>query len=234
MPTDAELRTLFHEASTPPPSIDAAAVIRRSKRRRLPQQLGAGSVLTLAVAGIGVAGFTGLRGLTPSASETAADAPRGVAESGPFAGTDSTESERDASCVTDAADATSNAVLDLEGRFPASAAAGERVTGALTLTNAGTEPVEAVTLAPTVTLARGGEVLHHRDTAATGTTVALAPGESVDIAVSFDTVGCDADGRATGTALEAGEYTVAAVLELRQPDGSIRVIGGPASVISLR
>src|SRR5690554_4518193 len=72
MPTDAELRTLFHDARfrdelPSGSSIDTASVNRRSKRRRLPQQIGAGSVLTLAVAGIGVASINGLRSFMPSA-----------------------------------------------------------------------------------------------------------------------------------------------------------------------
>src|SRR5690606_3121408 len=79
MPTDAELRTLFRELPAPDASINPTAIIRRSRRRRLPQQLGVGSVLTLAVVGIGFASITGLQGLAPSMM--AADAPAGVAES---------------------------------------------------------------------------------------------------------------------------------------------------------
>src|SRR5690606_3344783 len=123
MPTDAELRTLFRESSAPAATIDATTVIRRSRRRRLPQQLGVGSALTLAVAGIGVASITGLQGLSPSMM--AADAPAGVAESGPLSGADMTTRS---TCTPGAAfEGESNRDVEVASDFPASAQSGETV-----------------------------------------------------------------------------------------------------------
>lgn len=234
MPTDAELRTLFHDASAPAGSIDAAAVIRRSKRRRLPQQLGAGSVLTLAVAGIGVAGLNGLRGIAPmGASDTLADAPAGVSESAPHAWTDGTDLGRSITCSTDAVgEAEVQAGLEVAPRFPATAAAGQPVSGALTLTNTGTAPVAGVAAAPTVTMSRGSEVL--TVTSAVETAVTLAPGDSVTLDFSFDAVDCDTQDDSTGAPLDPGEYTLTAVLRLVPDDGPARLVGGPASAITLR
>ncbi len=68
MPTEAELRTWMHDAGERMPEgaasrIDSSEVIRRSKRRRLPKQLAFGGTLTLAVAGLGIGGVTGLQSI---------------------------------------------------------------------------------------------------------------------------------------------------------------------------
>lgn len=238
MPTDAELRTLFHDAAAPRASLDAAAIIRRSKRRRLPQQLGAGSVLTLAVAGIGVASINGLQALAPmGASETMADAPAGVSEGAPvpWAGADSAQSERTTSCVTDAvSDPDLQAGLTVTPGFPATAASGQTVAGVLTLTNTGTEPVGGIATALTVTLSRGSEVLVHLDHSPAERKVALAIGESVTLDFWFNAVECAEPGDAIGAPLEPGDYTVSATLQLLPYEGPAVLVGGPASVISLR
>jgi hypothetical protein len=72
MPDDHGLSDLFHASDAPrTPPIDANEIIRRSRRRRLPRQIGAGSVFTLAIAGIGVAGVTGLGNLARSTAGSA-------------------------------------------------------------------------------------------------------------------------------------------------------------------
>jgi hypothetical protein len=71
--TDAHARmsVLFRSASpTSLSSLDAGEVIRRSKQRRLPRRIGAGSVLSLAVVGIGVAGVTSAGGFSPMVSSS--------------------------------------------------------------------------------------------------------------------------------------------------------------------
>ncbi|MEX1079313.1 MAG: hypothetical protein WED09_09430 [Homoserinimonas sp.] len=240
MPTDAELRTLFRDAPTPASSIDAAAIIRRSKRRRLPQQVGAGSVLTLAVAGIGVASFNGLQGLTPSM--TAADAPVGVAESGPFSESDEADgsmAEQRSSCDSAALGETGleaevPAGLDLSSHFPTIASTGEAVAATLTLTNTSAEPMNGVVLEQMVVLARGGSLLSHRDQSAAQVPLNLAPGESMTLDFSFDAVDCDGNGRETGAPLMRGEYDARAVLQLRLDDGPVTLLRGPVSVIMVR
>ncbi|HEU4807457.1 MAG TPA: hypothetical protein VFT01_04285 [Homoserinimonas sp.] len=233
MPTDAELRTLFHDASAPLATIDAATVIRRSKRRRLPQQLGAGSVVTLAVAGIGVASFTGLRGLAPmSASETTADGPVGISEGAPFVGGDSTMAEPPVVCDTNnPGDADLHTGLEVAPAFSATAQAGGTVIGTLSLINTGTEPLSGIAVAPTVTLARDGEILRYSDQSAAETKVDLAPGESTALDFSFAAVDCETP---VGDPLEPGEYALSAALSLYPADGPARLVGGPASTITLR
>jgi hypothetical protein len=243
MPTEAELRSLFHDAPAPVATLDAAAIIRRSKRRRLPQQVGAGSVLTLAVAGIGVASINGLQNLAPmGASQTLADSPASESQGESWQGADgavpwvdSGTSLRQTSCETaPVADARVADGLTLTPAFPAEALAGETVTGTITLTNTGSVRIVGVVVHPTVTLARSGERLLYNDRGAAETGVDLSPGESVSLAHSFDAVECDPQGDATGAPLEAGAYTLSAGVELRPDSGPTRLVSGPASTITLR
>ena len=230
MPTDVELRTLFRESPAPDANIDPATIIRRSRRRRLPQQLGVGGVLTLAVAGIGFASFTGLQGLSPSM--TAADAPVSVAENGPFAGTDL--SARDTCAAPSPSDADVNADLEAVSEFPTTAAAGQSVHGTLTLTNTGTQPVVGTVTGTAVTLAGAGAELHQSDSSAAGTSVSLQPGESMGFDLTYVAVGCDASGNPDGEPLEAGSYEMTATLTLVSADGTQWRVGAPASVITIR
>jgi hypothetical protein len=235
MPTDAEIRTLFRELPAPDASIDTNAIIRRSRRRRLPQQLGVGSVLTLAVAGIGFASFTGLQGLTPSMM--AADAPAGVAESGTFSGTDMTTRS---TCASDAAvegerhGAEAVSTFEVAGDFPSSAQAGQPVQGAVTLTNTGSDAVTGTITGATVSLTRAGEEVHQHDDSTTGASVSLPPGETVSIALTFDTVGCASSGDAVSAPLEPGGYDVSATLTVEAADGTLWQLGAPASAITIR
>ena len=75
MSTESDLKKMFRETGPSLGQIDISLVLRRSSRRRVAQRVAVGSATTLAVAGIGVAGFTGIRGLvqsTGSASSAAA------------------------------------------------------------------------------------------------------------------------------------------------------------------
>jgi hypothetical protein len=236
MPTDAELRRLFHETPSPPATIDADAVIRRSRRRRLPQQLGAGSVLTLAVAGIGVASINGVQSLAPmGAAETAVDAPMGVSESGPLGGAENSVPDARQACATGMAVETElRTSVELVPRFPASAATGQQVTGILTVTNIGTEQVNGALSAAMVGISRGGAQVWHSGASAAETTIALAPGESMNLPFSFAAVDCDPSYEAVGAPLDPGRYELSAIATLVPDDAPGRVIGGPASAITLR
>jgi hypothetical protein len=233
MPSDAELRSLFHGASAPPSSLDAATIIRRSKRRRLPQQLGAGSVLTLAAAGIGVAGINGIQGLAPmSASQTAADAPAGVSEGAPvpWSATDSVQGER-AACETGGdVDVDTVDGLSAAPSFPATASSGELVSGTITVTNTGTELVHGTIFDSLVTLSRGDVREAHRNIQAADTSVELAPGESVAINFAFNASSCEVP----GAPLESGQYDLIAFVTLETADGMVLSAGGEASAITLR
>ncbi|PRY69554.1 hypothetical protein B0I08_102230 [Glaciihabitans tibetensis] len=93
---NASLPDLFREADSRATSVlDAQHIIRLSKRRRLPGRIAVGSVVSLAVIGVGVAGVNGLNALSPgttaisgsaesfeSADAPAADSPTSDSDSG--------------------------------------------------------------------------------------------------------------------------------------------------------
>jgi len=60
MANDPTIRNLFPVDDAPLKGLDAASVIRRSRARRLPKQLGAGSIFTLAIGGLVIASVQGL------------------------------------------------------------------------------------------------------------------------------------------------------------------------------
>ena len=234
MPTDAELRRLFHDAPSPKATIDPDAIIRRSRRRRLPQQLGAGSVLTLAAAGIGVASINGLQALAPmGAVETSADAPMGASESGPFGGEGVAPARMPFCAAGGFMDAELQSGLEVAPSFPASSELGQQVSGSLTLTNTGTEPVTGTAFSPLIALSLDGVQVWHSD-GPSEHRVALDPGESMALAFDFDAIGCDSSGEADGSVLGPGQYQLTAVLTLAPDSGPVRTIGGPATTITLR
>lgn len=241
MPTDAELRTLFRDAAAPESRIDTAAVIRRSRRRRIPQQLGAGSVLTLAVAGIGVAGISGLQALAPrTASDMAADAPTAVSESAPFGEADS--GAAGPLCAPGAPAGAMAEGITVKTRFAPTASPGQAVTGSLILTNTTGSAVSGTIVEARVALSRGGLQAWHTDGSLPGTRVELAPGDVAALEFTFDAIDCASD----NTPLAPGAYEVSAVLQLLPGTGAVdpargwrdggaaEVVGGPASTITIR
>ncbi len=185
MPSDAELKALFHRADGPASSLDPAAIIRRSKRKRLPRQLSAGSVLTLAAAGIGVAGVTGVGGLNfmgvrtaSDLAESAADAPGwvgansspdGPGADGPGADADAGrntpyigEGDEAAPCGTAQAPPSNNPWrIRLEVNVASKAAGADSlVTATITIRNNGSAAAEVTPVGPVVhTLQRDGVVV---------------------------------------------------------------------------
>ena len=237
MPTDAELRTLFHDAAAPRASLDAAAIIRHSKRRRLPQQLGAGSVLTLAVAGIGVASINGLQGLAPmSASETAADAPMGES----WVGADGAVpwSTRLSECSTPApATEAAHSALSVSVEIP-DGRAGDTIAGSVLLTNSSADPFSGWVTPPIVyVIADGIAVAHNGAEASSAMRIELAPGESRSLIAAVDTVHCEHDASAgADSPLEPGQYEVVATVTITSdPDGPAAISSntdGPATISS--
>lgn len=254
MPSNTQLHELFASAAAPRGGIDVAAVIRRSKRRRLPAQVGVGSVVTLAVAGIGVASFNGIRPLT---SSTVADADAGSESSSnelsPVSGGDSTfgneeskraPAERVNLCGGPLAEvAPAESGLELTTHFPDAAPAGQDVTGIVTLTNTGTKTITGTTAArPAITVSQDGVVLWHSNgpMIMLAVMVDLAPGESMDYEASFTPVRCEveddlAEGFRDGLpALAPGEYHVGAMIDLQHNAAPVELITGPAATITLR
>ena len=226
-------------------SIDTAAVIRRSKRRRLPAQLATGAAAVLVIGGLGFAGFQGLGQNAPeaetaaiSAEESARDLSGGgqetysLADRGPAA-----QVNLCASPLAEVVPAPSG--LELTVDFPNAKAGDEFVEGSVVLTNTGTDPVKGYSAAsPTITLSQDGIVKWHSNGAmiAIAIEVDLEPGESMEYAASFTPVECgvddegDAGFRERLPALPAGDYQVSALLDVSGADDTELVAGPPATV----
>ena len=257
MSTESDLKNMLGNAGPALGHVDLARVLRRSSRRRVAQQLTVGSAMTLAVAGIGVAGFTGIRGLMPSStagSASSANAPETRKDS--TLGSTATDggltrapADKINLCGGTLADVAPNAHgLVLTTRFPTADASADRITGTVTLSNSGSEHIlgtSAVT--PTIILSKEGIVRWHSNgsMAAMGALVDLAPGASMTYQASFQPVTCTVEDdsavsfRDNLPHLAAGAYQVSAVLDLSREnaDGSFLstdLVTGPVSEVTLR
>lgn len=214
--SDRDVRDLLASAPLPPVSIDTASVIRRSRMRRLPRQLGVGAAVTLAVAGIGVAAVTGLRPPQQSMVTGASDQARTDQSGAEQSGAEQSESNQPggqtpleaASGGTMLAPVeklnpcggpvtpveASETGLVLTPHFPASApATGAPVAGTVTLSNTGDRRVVGTTAAaPAITVAQGGVTVWHSNgpMIMMAVMVDLAPGESMDYQASLTPVLC--------------------------------------------
>ncbi len=257
MSTESDLKKMFSETGPSLGPIDISLVLRRSSRRRVAQRVAVGSATTLAVAGIGVAGFTGIRGLTPSTtagSASSANAPetRGGSALGSTP-TDSGLTRAPAAkinlCGGTLAEVAPNAAgLVLSTSFATADASADRITGTVTLTNSGSERITGTSAAtPAITLSKDGVVLWHSNgpMIAMAAVVDLAPGASVTYQASFRPVSCaiqddSADSfRSDLPHVAAGQYQVSAALDLsrQNADGSFLstdLVTGPASKVTLR
>lgn len=254
MPTEAELSAWLRDPRNRGVSaIDPAAVIRSSKRRRLPKLLAVGGALSIAVAGFGVAGISGFQSLTPgdgfassagSSSESTPESAPGAAAEEDSGATDtgigSAPAEKINLCGGEVADvAPSPTGLVLTTDFPSPVPAGaEQVDGTVTLTNTGTETIVGTTAAsPAVTISQGGVVLWHSNgpMIMLAVMVDLAPGESMEYSASFTPVRCGVEDDAAESfrpdlpPLGAGVYQVSAAIDLI-PEGA--EAGAPAELIT--
>ena len=250
MPTESDLRELLG-STTAPHNLNAQAIIRRSKARRLPRQIGAGGVLTLAVAGIGVSGIQLAMppGLTATMSdESSAQSPEII--------TDQSLKRAPADKLnlcsgTLAEVAPSQTGLVLTPNFPAEALASSgTVSGVVTLTNTGSVAVSGITAAsPAITLSQNGIVLWHSNgpMIMLAVVVDLVPSESMDYTATFTAVRCEVEDdsaqgfRADLPALSAGDYQLSAAMDFTPdvPANDSQMLGldlvvGPLSTITLR
>jgi hypothetical protein len=250
MATEPNLRELFRGETPPLRPIDTASVIRRSKTRRLPAQVGIGGVFALAIGGLGVAGLQGLGG-SQTVTSTSQQAP---AESGAESGLDAPQTlqgdagikrapaERLNLCGGALAElAPSSTGLELTLAFPDAPVGTESVIGTATLTNTGTEPVVGYTsAAPAITLSQAGTVLWHSNgpTIMMARDVSLAPGESFEYAASFTPVVCSTEDdlaesfRTDLPPVPAGEYTVTAAADVVL-DGVAELVTGPGTTVRI-
>jgi hypothetical protein len=248
MVDERNLRELFAE-SRPAGTIDADAVIRRSRRRRLPRQLAAGSIGALAVVGIGVLGVQTLAPPQQSAvmmeqqdeANDTALAPEAAKR---------IPADRLNLCEGPLTEAAPSAYgLQAEVVFPAvSPATGQPVAGVVLVTNTGDARVTgSIASSPAVTLSQQGIVLWHSNGAVDtpDTVVDLEPGQSLEVAASFTPVRCAVEDdaaeafRADLPPLAPGEYDLSAALDFA-PDPSMApatpeldLVTGPRSTISL-
>ena len=257
MSTESDLKKMFDEAGPALGTVDLSRVLRRSSRRRVAQRVAVGSATTLAVAGIGVAGFTGIRGLMPattagsassaSVPETRGDSPLGTTTND--GGVRRAPAERINLCGGPLADVAPNAEgLVLTTSFPAADASAPRISGTVTLTNTGNKHITGTSaISPTVILSKQGIVLWHSNgtMAAKAILVDLAPGASLTYRASFRPVACASEDegrvsfRADLPSVGAGNYQVSAALDLRREntDGSLlstELVTGPVSEVTLR
>lgn len=248
MATDPNIRDLFRADSVPAGRpIDTDAVIRRSRRRRLPAQVGVGGVFTLAIGGIGLVGVQGLGSLTQSAStssESASDSGAGLAVPEQGGDVKRAPAERLNLCGGSLAEVAPSATgLVLTPSFPDAAvgAAGASVEGTVTLTNTGAASITGYSAAsPAITLSQNGSVLWHsngpmiqmvRD-------IVLAPGESLEYPASFTPVVCTVDDdlgesfAADLPAVQPGEYQVSAAADV-VIDGNAELVTGPQQTVRI-
>jgi hypothetical protein len=219
MATDPTIRNLFGSTDESPKStLDVNSIIRRSRARRLPRQLAAGSVFTLAIGGLAVASVQGIGALsstTTTAAESSTMAEETTREGTPASGLSSSDEEftaasegalatSDASkrapaekinlCGGPLADvAPSESGLVLTVNFDDAKASADRIEGTVTLTNTGDATVSGTTgTTPAITLSQGGIVLWHTNGPSTmmARDVSLAPGESIDYDAAFSPVVC--------------------------------------------
>lgn len=238
------LRADAQDASGPAIPLDAAAIARGARRRRLPAQLGVGAAAVALVAGFGGVAIAGMPGLIGSDGSLIAsdrggdDTSGGAAEpfASPHAGEELAEGQGDGETVWDVLrcgeplppvghSGDDRLRLELAPLDGSSARDGElTVTG--TLTNVSDERLELLTATHLVVgLARDGVVVWSTvgmDAAALVPT--LDPGESVHYTGGLELVDCggtdpEASIRGGSPLAEPGAYEVVAALDVRQTAG---------------
>lgn len=249
MPDQNDLRDLFASADTGAPNaLDAKRVIARSRARRLPKQLAAGSVGALVLVGVGVLGVQVSQFSSPvsmtagEASDSSAPMPESAMKRVP--------ADRVNLCAAAVVDvAPSQYGLQLDVEFPSSAPVGTAaVQGMVRLTNTSDSHVVGTTPAvPAITLSRDGVVLWHSNgpTIFSVVDVDLAPGASLEYPASFVPVQCGVEDdaaeafRADLPALQAGGYELSALIDfapapvMAPQTTELELVGGPRSAISL-
>lgn len=248
VPSEKELRDLLAGVEAPH-TLDAQRIIRRSRARRLPKQLAAGSIGALAVVGIAVLGVQVSQFSSPvsmtagEASDSSAPVPEAAAMKRAAA------DEVNLCAGTLAEIAPSQYGLQLDVLFPSTVPTGTAaVQGIVRLTNTSDRQVVGSTPAtPAITLSRDGAVLWHSNgpTILSMVDVDLAPGASIDYPASFTPVRCGVEDdlldafRTDLPAAEPGQYELSALLDftadasMGQPTTELDLVSGPRSAIAL-
>jgi hypothetical protein len=247
MANEPTIRNLFlSDEGTPRNSIDVARVIRRSRARRLPKQIGFGGVFTLAIGGVGLAGVQGFSALQGSSTSAgSADAPNPESLAGPnvdAGGIKRAPADKINLCGGTLAEvAPSESGLVLIPHFPNATAGSASVEGSVSMTNTGTEAVSGYTSPPlAITLSQNGIVLWHSNgpTTALARQISLAPGESIVFEATINPVVCSVEDDEKSSFREGlpsalpGEYQVSAAMDF-QFDSGAELVTGPPTTITL-
>jgi hypothetical protein len=246
MPSEQDLRDMFADASAPN-TLDAQRIVTRSRRRRLPQQVGAGAIGVLAIVGIGIVVQPSLMSAPPAV--TSMD----QAVGGEAATTDikRAPAEKLNLCTAPVAELPESPYgLQLDVAFPESAAVGtDPIPGIVRMTNVGTQTIVGTTAAsPAITVSQDGITVWHSNGAMVMSlvTVDLAPGESLEYQASFTPVLCGVDDDMAETfredlpALPAGDYDLSAAIDFSADESIVTeftpyvdLVTGPRSTITL-
>jgi hypothetical protein len=250
MADENDLRKLFAESEAPN-TLDAGTIVRKSRVRRLPRQVGAAALGTLAVAGIGVLGVQAFNAQTPIASTTmgGAYAPESDSMDTMIKRAPADRLNLCEGIVAEAAPSFYGLQLDVA--FPETApATGEPVSGVVHLTNLGETPVTGTTApSPAITLSQDGTVLWHSNGPVdmSAVTVDLAPGATMEYPASFLPVRCAVEDDAAESfridlpIVPAGRYELSAAIDFSPDPGmpqqetpGIDLVTGPREPITLQ
>ena len=255
--TEDELRRALRETDAAPTGIDVGSVLRRARRGRVARRTAVGATATLAVLALGFVALPlisdgGASSVSnESASDSGVDAPAPAPESdgGGSADTGSigvAPVEKLNLCTGTLAEVgASSSGLVVSTSFPDTGTAGGTVDGVATVTNTGTARVIGTTgPVPAVTLSEDGTVVWHTNgpTVSSVVPIDLAPGESLELPASVETVRCgveddSGDGFRTDLpAVEPGAYGVSAAISFVSDRGEVpaETITGPVEPISVK
>jgi hypothetical protein len=252
MANEPNLHYLFSSAEPPAQKIDVASVIRRSKARRLPKQIGAGGIFTLAIGGISIAGIQGLVGSQNTATGSAgapalpqfgATDSSGQESTSGNKGIDRAPAEKINLCGGSLAEvAPSQSGLVLAVQFPDADAGSSSIEGTVTMTNTSDKTLTGYTAgSPAITLSRNGTVLWHSNDTTTmlAREVTLRPGASITYSATFSPVICSVEDdsgpsfRDNLPAAPAGKYQLSAAIDFTSDSGA-DLVTGPLASVTLR
>lgn len=253
--TEDELRQALRETDVDTTGIDIDSVLLRARRARVVRRTAVGASATLAVLALGfvalplISGGDAVSSSNESASNTGADAPAPASGSegdpGGSASIGVAPVDKLNLCAGTLAEVgPSSSGLVVSTSFPDAGIAGDTVQGVVTITNTGSARATGTTSpVPAVTLSENGVVAWHTNGAAIASVVPvdLAPGESLELPASIETVRCaveddSGDGFRTGLPpVEPGAYGVSAAISFVSASGDVpaETVTGPVEPITV-
>ena len=244
MPDELNLGDLLRSADTATTGkINADAVIRRARRRRVPRLVGAALVSVCAVVvvvGGAVYGLGNLAISTNGTASSAVDSGGTVPKTQPdTSGSGMLAASRCGYVAPQLSPTTNGLVVALD--LPSTVGRGGVVTGVVTLTNTGAQRVTGSTGVPVITLSQNGIVVWHTDagTAASLRQFDLSHGASTTFQVVLSPLLCSKGDESSGELrtdlppAPAGEYQVSASVVVAIAGGGEQV-SGPTHKLTIR